>query len=70
MKPITLDEYKEAADEFMPKYFFVAEQLGEGAKTEDILAIMESLAGVAMRNRSDNKTTLGFNKKEDEDGAV
>ena len=25
MKPITLDEYKEAGEEFFPKYFYVAQ---------------------------------------------
>ncbi len=35
MKPITLDEYKEAGEEFFPKYFYVAKELGEGAKAEE-----------------------------------
>ena len=61
MKPVTLDEYKAAAEEFFPKYFFVAEELGEGAKTEDILKVMESLSGVALRKRSEEeKNTIGF----------
>ena len=60
-KPITLDEYKGAAEEFFPKYFFVAQELGEGAKTEDILKVMESLAGVAMRKRTEgDKNSIGF----------
>lgn len=60
-KPVTLEEYQSAAEEFFPKYFFVAKELGEGAKTEDILKVMESLAGVAMRQRSeDKKSNIGF----------
>ncbi len=55
MKPITLDEYKEAGEEFFPKFFYVAKELGEGAKAEDVLKIMESLAGVAMKNRVKDK---------------
>ena len=60
-KPVTLDEYKGAGEEFFPKYFFVAQELGEGAKTEDILKVMESLVGVAMRKRTEEeKNTIGF----------
>ena len=61
MKPVTLEEYLVAGEEFWPKYWYVAKELGEGAKAEDILKIMESLSGVAMRKRSEEKeTTIGF----------
>ena len=63
MKPITVDDYKEHAGEFFEKYHFVAKELGEGAKAEDILKVMESLAGVIMLKRKEEKTPLGFNKK-------
>ena len=60
-KPVTLEEYQSAGEEFFPKYFYVAKELGEGAKTEDILKVMESLAGVAMRQRTETeKTSIGF----------
>ena len=60
-KPVSLEEYQSAAEEFFPKYFFFAKELGEGAKTEDILKVMESLAGVAMRQRTEaEKNTIGF----------
>ena len=55
MKPITLDEYKEAGEEFFPKYFYVAKELGEDAKAEEILKVMESLAGVVMKKRVEEK---------------
>jgi hypothetical protein len=61
-KPVTLNEYLVAGEEFWPKYWYVAKELGEGAKAEDILKIMESLAGVAMRIRSEEeKNPIGFN---------
>ena len=64
MKPITLDEYKEAGEEFFPKYFDVAKELGEGAKEEEILKVMESLAGVVMKKRVEDKLApFGFNKE-------
>jgi hypothetical protein len=64
MKPITLDEYKEAGEEFWPKYDYVAQNIGEGAKTEDILKVMETLAGIVMKKRVDDKLApFGFFKK-------
>ena len=61
MKPVSLDEYLVAGEEFWPKYWYVAKELGEGAKAEEVLKVMESLAGVAMRIRSEEKTTsIGF----------
>ena len=64
MKPITLDEYKEAGEEFFPKYFYVAKELGETAKAEEILKVMESLGGVVMKKRVEDKLApFGFNKE-------
>ena len=64
MKPITIDEYKEVAPEFFEKYFYVAQELGEGAEPEDILKIMESLASLVVKKRVDDKLApFGFNKK-------
>ena len=61
MKPVSLDEYLVAGEEFWPKYWYVAKELGEGAKAEEVLKVMESLAGVAMRIRSDEKNnSIGF----------
>jgi hypothetical protein len=69
-QPITVEDYKEHSQEFFDKYFYVAKELGEGAKAEDILKIMESLAGVVMKKRSETKVgPFGFNKKVNEDGA-
>ena len=50
------------------KYFYVVKELGEDAKAEDILKIMESLAGVIMKKRSETKVgPFGFNKKTSEE---
>ena len=60
-KPVTLEEYQAAGEEFWPKYWYVAKELGEGAKAEEILKIMESLSGVAMRIRTEEqKNSIGF----------
>ena len=61
MKPVTLEEYQTAGEEFWPKYWAVAKELGEGVKPEQVLKVMEALSGVALRKRSeDDKKTLGF----------
>lgn len=69
MKTITLEEYEKAGDEFWPKYWYVAKQLGEDAKPEQVLKVMESLAGVVMKQRVEDKLSFGFNK-EKTDGDV
>ena len=46
MKILTLEDYQKAGEHFWSKYGDVAKELGEGAKTEDILKVMESLGGV------------------------
>ena len=64
MKPITVKDYEEYGQEFFDKYWYVAKELGEGAKTEDILKVMETLAGIAMKKRVDDKLApFGFFKK-------
>ena len=51
-------------EEFFPKYFYVAKELGEGAKAEEILKVMESLAGVVMKKEVEDKLApFGFNKE-------
>ena len=67
MKSLTLEEYKKAGEEFFPKYFYVAKELGEGAKPEEILKVLEALAGVAMKQRIESKMSgpFGFNKREE-----
>ena len=35
---------------FWPKYWYIAKELGEDARTEDILKVMEAVGGVAPPN--------------------
>ena len=69
MKLLTLDDYKRAGEEFWPKYWYVAKELGEEAKPEDILKVMETLGGVALKLALEEKLTgpFGFNKKKEEE---
>ena len=70
MKPITVEDYEQVSDEFFAKYHFVAKELGEDAKPEQILKVMEAIGGVALKQALEDKLSgpFGFNKKEkDED---
>ncbi|AXQ70538.1 hypothetical protein HOU04_gp139 [Synechococcus phage S-T4] len=65
MKLLTLEDYKRAGEEFWPKYWYVSKELGEGAKTEDILKVMEAIGGVALKLKlEDVVSPFGFNKKD------
>ena len=68
MKLLTLEDYKKAGETFCSKYWYVAKELGEGAKTEDVLKVMETLGAVALKLKLEEKMTgpFGFNKKKDE----
>ena len=58
-REITVEDYEKYGDQFFDKYFYVAKQLGEGAKAEDILKIMESLAMVVMKKRMEDEGKIG-----------
>ena len=68
MKLLTLEDYQKAGETFWPKYWYVAKELGEDAKAEDILKVMETLGGVALKLALEEKMTgpFGFNKKKEE----
>ena len=46
MKLLTLEDYQKAGETFPNKYWYVAKELGENAKAEDILKVMEAVGGV------------------------
>tara|TARA_R100000005_G_C4973807_1_gene185863 strand:- start:1166 stop:1369 length:204 start_codon:yes stop_codon:yes gene_type:complete len=67
MKTLTLEDYQKAGEEFWPKYWYVSKELGEGAKPEDVLKIMETIGGIALKQTLEDKLApFGFNKKKDE----
>ena len=72
-KPVTVEDYEKYGKEFFDKYFYIAKELGEGAKAEDILKIMESLAMVVMKKRSEEEGKIGpfgfIRNQLNEDGA-
>ena len=55
MKLLTLEDYQKAGETFWPKYWYVAKELGEDARAEDILKVLESIGTVALRLKMEEK---------------
>lgn len=72
MKLLTLEDYQKAGETFWPKYWYISKELGEGAKAEDILKVMEAVGGVALKLALEEKAeSFGFNKNgQDSDGTT
>jgi len=66
-KPITIEDYKDGvADEFFAKYHYIAQELGETPRAEDVLKVMENLAQQVIKKRTEEKkASIGFNKNND-----
>ena len=70
MKLLTLEDYQKAGETFWPKYHYIAQELGDGAKSEDILRVMEAVGGIALKfalEEKDKEGPFGFNKKDKEE---
>ena len=68
MKLLTLEDYQKAGETFWPKYWYVAKELGEDVKPEQVLKVMEAVGGIALKFALDEKEgPCGFNKKEDKE---
>ena len=66
MKLLTIEDYTKAGEEFFPKYYYVMREMGEGAKPEDVLKVMEAVGSLALKMRleeDDEIGPFGFNKK-------
>ena len=71
MKLLTLEDYELAGKTFWPKYWYVAKELGEDVKPEQVIKVMEAIGGVALKLALEEKGEgpFGFNKvKEGDDG--
>ena len=67
MKLLTLEDYQKAGEEFWPKYWYVAKELGESAKPENVLKVMEAVDSVALKLKLEVNLPFGFNKKKDDE---
>ncbi len=54
-KPITLEEYSEVGPEFFAKFNYVKTQLPADSSVEEVLTIMESLAGLVLVKRDEEE---------------
>ena len=72
MKTLTLEDYQKAGEKFWPKYWYIAKELGEDVKPEQVLKVMEAIGGVALKTALEEKLSgpFGFNKKEKENADV
>ena len=67
-KPLTVEEVKEAADQFFPLFEVVKQGMPESSTTEDTLKVMESICTLAQKLRVQKEiesTPFGFNKNQD-----
>ena len=67
--PLTEQEIEKAADYFFPLFDIIISRMPEGSSIEDTLKVMENVARLAQKNRSDDrekevKEKFGFNKLE------
>lgn len=64
-KPITLEEYTEVGPEFFAKFNYVKTQLPSDTDVDEVLTIMETLAGLVLIKRDEEeeeRPVIGFNK--------
>ena len=54
MKLLTLEDYQKAGETFSP-YWYVAKELGEDVKPEQVLKVMEAVGGIALKLALDEK---------------
>jgi len=59
--PITLEEYKDVGPEFFEKYHYVKNQLPVTTEVDDVLTIMETLAGLVLLKREKEEEESGSN---------
>ena len=67
--PLTQEEVSEASDIFFPLFNEVSSRMPEGATVEDTLKVMESVAKLGHKRRSDKllkekSLPFGFNKED------
>ena len=61
---ITVQDFIDVGEEFFDKYYYVARELGEDPKPEDILKVMDALTSIVRYNRSNESKPVGFTTEE------
>ena len=57
---ITLQDFIDVGEKFFDKYYYVARELGENPKAEEILKVMDALNGLVMKKRANSHNPVGF----------
>lgn len=61
-REITIKDYQDVAPAFFDKFNYVAKNLPEGTKVDDVVKIMQQIAVLVMKKRAEEKPTVGFNQ--------
>ena len=61
---ITVKDFIDVGEEFFDKYYYVARELGEDPKPEEILKVMDALTSIVRYNRSNETKPVGFATEE------
>ena len=61
---ITVQDFIDVGEEFFDKYYYVARELGEDPKPEEILKVMDALTSIVRYNRSNETKPVGFATEE------
>ena len=56
---ITVQDFIDVGEEFFDKYYYVARELGEDPKPEEILKVMDALTSIVRYNRSNETKPVG-----------
>ena len=69
--PLTVEEMAEAADIFFPLFDEISSRMPDKATTEDTLKIMENVAKLGHKRRTDKRleeqsSKFGFNKNDED----
>ena len=64
---ITVKDFIEIGEEFFDKYYYVARELGEDPKPEEILKVMDALTSIVRYNRVNETKPVGFATEEKEE---
>ena len=67
---ITVKDFVEVGEEFFDKYYYVARELGEDPKAEEILKVMDALTSIVRYNRANETKPVGFATEEKPKGRL
>ena len=67
---ITVQDFIDVGEELFDKYYYVARELGEDPKPEEILKVMDALTSIVRYNRANETKPVGFATEEKPKGRL